>query len=84
MLLSRKLRLCVVGNPLFTCSFRPRRDLHRLDHALELSKMMSPPKIDVSDSAVIDQCPRPREVAPPPPVTIKRVDAVGHLDSRIE
>jgi hypothetical protein len=78
------MRPCVIGNPLFTCSFRPRRDLHWLDHASELRKMMSPPEIGVSGSAVIDQCPCPREIAPPPPVTIKRVDALGHLDSRIE
>jgi len=44
----------VIGNPLFTCSFRPRRDLHRLDHASELSKMTSPPEIGISGTAVID------------------------------
>jgi len=84
MFASRKMRACVIGNPLFTCSFRSRNNLHRIDHASELCKVMSPPTIRVCDSAAIGRRPRSRAVPPPPPVAIKRVHAVSHLNSRID
>jgi hypothetical protein len=84
MFASRQIRPCLIGNPLFTCPLRSRSDLHRFDHASELRKMMSPPAIRVRDSTAIHRRPRPRTVAPPSPVAIKRVDAVGHLNSRMD
>jgi hypothetical protein len=79
-----KMRPRMIGNQLFTCSFRSRSNLHRIEHASELRKMISPPAIYVRDSVAIYCRPRSRALTPLPPVAVKCVDAVGHLDSRIE
>ena len=46
--------------------------------------MASPPLVQVSHSDPIDTIEPFRLVTPSTPVAIKRVDAVGHIDARIQ
>src|SRR5579863_998845 len=70
--------------PVFTCPLGPRGDMRWVDHAPELRKMKGPPLVRVRYCDVIDHRPGFRLIAPPTPLAIKGVDAVGHLDSRTE
>jgi hypothetical protein len=72
---SHRMSSCTNSTPVFACSFSPRRNV-QIDQALELRKMPSPPLVGCS--------PGFRLITPPMPVAIKRVHAVGHVDSRID
>jgi hypothetical protein len=69
--------------PVFTFSFGARGNMKRIDQAPELRQMLGPPLVRVPYRGTIDSGPGFRPITPPAPVAIKRVHAVGHVDSRI-
>jgi len=74
---------CANCTLVFTCPFGPGRNMERIDQASKLRQVASPPLVHARCSDAIDRGEGFRLVTPSTPVAIKRVHAVGHVDSRI-
>jgi hypothetical protein len=57
--------------------------MYRIDQTLELRKMMGPPLVRARYADAIDYGPGFTRLTPSPPVAIKRVHAVDHVNARI-